>query len=413
MGHVASRVVVPLFGMLIAPRISAQVTQRVSVNPGGAQFNSDSLHPSISSDGHYAAFSSGAAVFVRDRQSGTTELVSVSSGGASGNGPSSYPSISPDGRYVAFESGATNLVPGDTNARLDVFVRDRQAGTTERVSLSNGGGQGNGDSYAASISGDGVRIAFLSSASNLVANDTNGFYDVFVRDRQAGTTACVSLTGVGVPGNGNSALPAISADGRFVAFPSVADDLVSGDFNQFVDVFVRDLQNHTTERVSVATGGAEAWDASFTPSISADGRYVAFNSYAENLVPWDANFNDDIFVRDRQAGTTELISITTSGAQSHGVCGLICSISADGRYVAYESSASDLVPADTNGVSDIFVRDRQRGTTERVSVDSGGGEGNGGSETPSVSAGGRFVAFASRASHLVPGDTNGFEDVSP
>ena len=410
MGKAGSRIVASFLGLLLAAPARGQVTQRVSLGPSGAQFASDSLYPAISNDGRYVAFSDGG-VYVRDRQSGTTELVSISSGGASGNGASSHPSISPDGRYVAFQSLATNLVPGDTNGSLDVFVRDRQAGTTERVSVSTAGVQGNGDSYAPSISADGQRIAFLANASNLVANDSNGHYDVFVRDRSSGTTACVSLTPGGVPGDADSALPAISADGRFVAFESVADDLVPGDVNQFIDVFVRDLQNGTTERVSVATGGAEAWDASYMPAISADGRYVSFSSWADNLVPGDVNFSDDIFVRDRLSGTTELVSIATSGAQEHGICDLSSSISADGRYVAFVSSASDLVPGDTNGVSDTFLRDRQRGTTERVSVASDGTQGNGNCDGSSVSADGRYVAFASRASQLVPGDTNAHEDV--
>jgi Tol biopolymer transport system component len=400
----------------------AQTTERVSVATGGTQGNNTSEYPSISADGRFVAFHSpasnlvvgdtnGAAdVFVRDRQSGTTERVSVATGGTEGNFDSYYPSISADGRFVAFHSFASNLVLGDTNGAADIFVRDRQSGTTERVSVATGGTQGNGHSYIPSISRDGRFVAFFSLASNLVAGDTNGFFDVFVRDRQSGTTERVSLATGGAEGNFDSYWPSISADGRFVAFQSAASNLVPGDTNSYIDIFVRDRQSGTTERVSLATGGAEGNSNSGNPSISADGRFVALGSTASNLVVGDTNGFDDIFVRDRQSGTTGRVSVATGGEQGNGYS-YNPSISADGRFVAFLSAATNLVAGDTNGAWDYFVRDRQSRTTERVSMDSGGAQGNLDSYTGSISTDGGFVAFWSDATNLVAGDTNGAADI--
>jgi Tol biopolymer transport system component len=278
-----------------------QVTSRESVGAGGAQGDSRSFGPSVSANGRYVVFFSQATnlvvgdtngcedVFVRDRSSGTIERVSVDSSGAQGDAMSVVPSISPDGRYVVFESLATNLVAGDTNSVRDVFLRDRLTGTTERVSVDSSGAQGNQVSSWGSISADGHYVAFVSSATNLVAGDTNATGDVFVRDRLAGTTVRVSVDSGGTQGNGFSGSARISADGHFVTFSSVATNLVAGDTNNYFDAFVRDLQAGTTERVSVATGGAQANSGGVYPVISADGRYVAFDSVSSNLVAGDTN----------------------------------------------------------------------------------------------------------------------------
>jgi Tol biopolymer transport system component len=414
----------------------------MSVGSGGEQGNAYSglRGASISADGRYVAFASNAStlvpgdmngtwhVFVRDRQSGTTERASVDSGGAVGDWDSGYDgvSISADGRYVVFTSDASNLVVGgDTNGFVngDVYVRDRQSGTTERVSVDSGGVQGNDDSGydALSISADGRYAGFVSSATNLVAGDTNAREDVFVRDRVSGTTVRVSVDSGGAQGDGYCSGHALSMspDGRYVAFASNAPNLVvGGDTNGWLigDAFVRDRQSGITELVSVDSGGAQGNDGSgyYGVSISADGRYAAFTSYATNLVAGDTNGALDVFVRDRQSGTTERVSVDSGGTQGNYDSGdYEVSISADGRYVAFESLASNLVPGDTNNDYDVFVRDRQSGTTERASLASGGAQGNNDSGWwgASVSAAGRYVAFASIATNLVPGDTNGFVDV--
>ena len=303
---------------------------------------------------------------------GITERVSVGPGGVQGNGTSDYPAISADGRFVAFQSDATNLVPGDTNFLADVFVRDRQTGTTQRVSLGPGGRQGNGSSVGPAISADGRVIAFVSNAPNLVPGDTNGMLDVFVRDRQTGTTRRVSLGQGGVQSNGSSFTPALSADGRFVAFQSAASNLVPGDTNGQPDVFVFDRKTGTTHRVNVGPGGVQAPDGGSEPALSANGRFVAFTSYSSNLVPGDTNFATDVFVRDRQTGTTRRVNLGPGGVEGDDSFGSARpAISADGRFVAFNSYATNLVPGDTNGLPDVFVRDRQTRTTRRVSLGPG------------------------------------------
>ena len=238
----------------------------------------------------------------------------------------------------------------------------------ERVNVANDGTQGN-DSYVygacPAISADGRYVAFISSASNLVDGDTNGFADVFVRDRKTGTIERVSLADDGTQANASSALPEISADGRYVAFRSTASNLVPGDTNGFTDVFVYDREIGTIERVSVAADGTQGDNHSHASSISADGRYVSFASSDSNLVSGDTNNRRDVFVRDRQAGTTERVSVANNGMQGNDDS-MSPSISADGRYVAFWSGASNLVPGDTNGGSDIFVYDRQTHSIERV-----------------------------------------------
>ena len=289
-----------------------------------------------------------------------TERVSVSTAGAEGDSGSGSVAISGDGRFVAFQSFAANLVAGDTNGVADVFVRDRQTGTTERVSVSSGGAQGNGFSFDPAISADGRWVAFASTATNLVAGDTNGFTDVFVHDRQTGTTERASLSIFGDQGDGNSFGPSISADGQCVAFTSGATNLLGfgqpagplgvgmgpgpGDTNGFCDVFVRDLQAATTERVSVSSTGEEGDDDSQDADISADGRFVAFDSEATNLVSNDVNGANDVFVHDRQTGVTELVSVNcVAGGGANGDSFSPC-LSADGQQVAYCSFATDLIP---------------------------------------------------------------------
>jgi Tol biopolymer transport system component len=244
-------------------------------------------------------------------------------------------------------------VPGDTNGASDVFLRDRLAGVTRRVSVG-AVGQANGDSAEPSISADGRFVAFSSQASNLVPGDTNGTSDIFVRDMLTGVTRRVSVGAAG-QANGGSLSPAISADGRFVAFNSYASNLVPGDTNGTTDIFVRDLLARVTRRVSVGPAGQGNSDSSGAPAISADGRYVAFFSHASNLVPGDTNGAYDIFVRDLLAGVTRRVSVGASGQGNRD--SLAPAITADGRSVAFVSASFNLVTHDTNRAWDVFVRD--------------------------------------------------------
>jgi Tol biopolymer transport system component len=374
----------------------------------------------ISADGRYVAFwwydnLTESDIFLSDGVNGVIERISVNSNEVPGNSYSYFPTFTSDLRYVAFSSWATNLVPGDTNGPYplghDIFVRDRLNGTTERVSIGSLGQQANDQSWDPAISADGRYVAFTSFAANLVAVDLNGVEDVFVRDRVSGSTELVSLDSSGAQGKDGSKCGWISADGRYVVLTSSASNLVAGDTNGSTDVFVRDRLSGTTERVSVDSSGAQANKGSDWGMISLNGRYVAFGSYASNLVPGDTNGKVDAFVRDRQTGTTERLSLDSGGMQADGDSNKPV-LTPDGRFAAFQSMASNLVAGDTNGKSDIFVRDRQLGTTQRVSVDSNGGQGNAesGFQGPSISLDGRYVAFDSRA-ELDPADTNDYDDI--
>jgi Tol biopolymer transport system component len=339
----------------------------------------------------------------------TTQVASVSSAGVPGNANSETPVISADGRFVLFVSVASNLDPGDPDQVHDAYLRDMQTGVTELISVSTGGTHAAGFSLATSISADGRLACFYSDAGNLVPGDTGPDFDIFVRDRLAGTTTIVSVDSAGVQGNGDSETGTLSPDGRYAAFRSRASNLVPGDTNGEWDVFVHDLQSGVTERVNLGPGGAQAHGDSYVTSLSFDGRYVLFSSLASDLVPGDTNNERDIFVRDRQLGLTRRVSVDSAGVQSNGDshAGFL---SADGRFATFVSVATNLVALDTNGVQDVFVHELSTGVTTRVSVSSTGVQSNGFSTGTGISADGRFVAVASTATPLVPGDA-GFYDV--
>ncbi len=299
-------------------------------------------------------------------------------------------------------------------------------GDTTRIDVDSNGVGANSSSEYSSVSADGRYVAFESFADNLVDGDTNGVEDIFLRDTQMNTTTRVSLASDGAQGNGESWSHALSADGRYVAFSSSSDNLVSGDTNMGFDVFVRDTMLNTTKRVSVSSSGEEGDGWSDKVSISTDGRYVAFSSWSVNLVSGYTNGLLHVFVRDTVLNTTTLASVSSSGAQGNLNSTFLFyptdkpSVSADGRYVAFTSYASNLVNEDTNGVTDIFVHDTETKTTKRVSVDSSGAQAESGtagvgfslgSYNPSISADGRYVAFESYAYNLVSGDTNENMDI--
>jgi Tol biopolymer transport system component len=384
-----------------------------------------SVRAQISADGRVVAFDSYATnltsgdsrgfinIFVHERQSGLTTTVSTTTGGAPGNDHSVAPALTRDGGLIVFHSDATNLVSGDTNQLTDVFVHDRAAGTTARVNVGPGGAQAvGGPSLLPAISADGRYVAFESSARNLVPGDTNGRRHILVHDRSTGTTTRASVGPGGVQADGDSFFASISADGRYVAFESDATNLVPGDTNNRADVFVHDRATGSTTRVSVATGGAQGAGDSGRPRISADGQYVIFDAEAPNLVPDDTNAFADVFVHDRATGVTTRVSVATGGGQAMGGDSVLPSISADGRIVAFQSEATNLVAEDTNDLRDIFVHDRVTGATSRVSVATGGIQAQGGGAArPQISADGQVVAFESAATNLVPEDTNEVTDV--
>jgi len=409
-------------GALASLAGSQEITTRVSVRSDGDQGNGTDWSAALSRDGRYVVFGShsddlvpgdtnGAAdVFVHDRVTGETVLVSVNDAGVQGNDTSWFPAISADGRYVAYKSQATNLVAGDTNGFVDIFVYDRQAGQVKRVSISSTGVEANDYSGGVNITPDGRFVAFTSRASNLVPNDANYTSDAFVHDCLTATTTCVSVSSSGAEGPLGGGGSSISADGRFYTFSAQSRHLVSGDTNGDLDVFVRDRQLGTTTRVSVTTSGSQVLGDSYDSSISDDGRYIAFRSISADFVPLDTNGEEDVFLHDRQTGETIRVSEGPLGIQAND-WSFSPMVSADGGHVAYLSHADNLVPGDTNGVPDVFAYGIRSGTTSRVSVDRSGVEANDGSSSPFISADGRLVAFSSHATNLVPGDTNGRRDI--
>jgi Tol biopolymer transport system component len=403
-----------------------------------------------------------ALVLVSTAPSATTARtarVSVSSSHEQGDRPSWTAGVSASGRFVAFTSQATNLVPGDTNKRQDAFVIDRKTGRTQRVSASSSGVQAkrgpdpNGGSAALGISADGRYVLFRSDAPNLVAGDTNGKMDAFVRDRATGKTRRIPPAGLGVyagalsangryavlqagenvyrydlrrrhllpltaGANGWSEEPSISADGRYVAFTSIASNFAHGDTNKLPDVFVRDARTGKTIRVSVTSAGRQGTGKKYSngsnaPAISSDGRYVAFHSDMTNLVPRDTNGVFDIFVHDRVTGKTQRVSVSSTGRQSNAESGGGESFSADGRYVAFSSLGTNLVANDRNDITDVFIRDLRKNRTRLVSL---GMHGQGDDASwiglgTAFTSDGRRLLFASWAANLVPGDTNDVADV--
>ena len=315
-----------------------------------------------------------------------TNYLASTTGSASGNGYSDNPSTSSDGRYTVFASDASNLVSGDTNGTRDIFLFDNQTNTTRRLNLSRQGEQTNGPSNRPVISADGRYLAFESTATNLILGDTNGFSDIFVVDVITGAIDMLSLDASGTRANNSNFRPSISSTGRYVSFESSATNLVSSGTSVGVShIYVRDrdvsgsgtfdtIGNISTVLVSQSSGGTAANGNSLQSVLSADGRYIAFASDATNLVSSDTNALRDIFLRDRTGGTTTRVSVATGGTQATGGDSRTPSLSSDGRYIAFASSATNLASGDTNGVSDIFVHDRTTTTTQRISVSTSGTE---------------------------------------
>lgn len=403
--------------------------QPVSVAFSGGSPNGNSSGAATSGDGRCTAFYSDATnlipftrtsftnVFVYDRDVGQTTQVSIGFNGQQPNGPSQAqrfrPSIDRDCTCVGFSSDASNLVPNDTNGKTDVFIRDLLSMTTELASFGIDG-PANGASSFTSVDGDCSRMAFHSVASNLVPDDTNGASDVFVYERGGGITR-VSVGPGGEQANGPSITPSMSADGRCVAFASGATNLLPGvpDTNGVLDIYV-ECDGEVYCRASVSSSGAEANAVSFLPALNADGTIVAFKSNATNLVSNDRNQVADVFVHNCLTGETVRASVGTQGQEGNDIA-IPPTISGDGRFVAFGSFASNLVSGvNTNMVSQVYVRDLLNMTTELISTGPNGRPANGGVPDipPSISLDGSFVAFQSVASNIVPGfDPHGYLDV--
>ncbi len=391
-------------------------TERVSVGTFDVESPSGGFLGGMSDNGQFVAFSANGMfsgeggngayqVFVRNRSAFATERISENND-VPGNASSGDADISGNGKIGAFVSTATNLVGGDTNGDDDVFTVDLDTKQIERVSVSSDESQAGAVSGGPSLSDDGRYVAFWSYAGNLADGVSNG--SVYVRDRLLGTTTHVCVSSNGVVANSSCMGPVMSGNGRYVAFFSGASNL--GGAGWGTSIYVHDLVTHVTEPVSVPFQDPMPDSYSVYPAISDDGRHVAFASYASNLVPNDTNGESDVFVYDRINETTQRVSVGSGGVQAQGGESYSASISGDGRYVGFYSCAQNLVPEDGNGVCDVFVRDMLLGQTERVSVGHEDQQGTDSSYESVISSDGRVVAFSSYAPNLILNDTNGFAD---
>jgi Tol biopolymer transport system component len=408
-----------------APSINATKSTygitRVSTDAAGTQGNSDSSGSVFSPDGSKIAFYSTAFnlvagdtngsydIFVKDLTNGTVTRVSVDGGGTQGNSDSYGPVFSPDASKIVFQSFASNLVAGDTNGKEDVFVKDLVSGAVTRVSVDAANTQGNDNSFSPVFSPDGSKIAFVSKATNLAAGGVSGAQDIFVKDLTTGAITRVTAAASGVD-NVGSATPVFSPDGSKIAFDSDTPNLVAGDTNLSRDIFVKDLTSGTFTRVSVSAAGTQGNDNSFTPVFSPDGSKIAFLSAASNLVTGDTNGAADIFVKDLTTGTVTRVSVSGTGTQANSNS-MAPVFSPDGSKIAFLSNASNLVTGDTNGAQDAFVKDLTTGAVTRVSVDAAGAQGNSTSYNPVFSPDGSRIVFFSDATNLVAGDTNNATDI--
>jgi Tol biopolymer transport system component len=367
------------------------------------------FQPSVSAEGRFVAFTSSASwlnhrwdIFLHDRLTCMTVRVSTGLAGVQPNGLSSFPDLSDDARFVAFQSDASNLVAGDSNEVTDVFVYDTRTGTTERVSVGVAGVQGNAGSYRPAVSADGRFVAFRSDASNLVPGDTNGASDVFVRDRLNGVTTRISVGTGGVEANAGPSSesgPAISGDGQIAAFVSGATNLDPGDTDRSDDVYLHDRSTSTTTLVSASIPGASKDGGSTEPAIDAGGNAVVFTSHSSALVEGDTNNAADVFVYIRPWGVTRRVSIGPGGVQADGYS-YASAISGNGRFITFASVANNLTQDAPGNYGGVFLFDRLTGVTTRIDVSTWGVPGDDSSWPGSVSFDGEVVVFQSYATNF-------------
>ncbi len=398
--------------------VQAQVTTLVSVTPAGVSSGADCKDARISGDGRFVVFDTLANgldpadvnnrpdIYIADTSTGAVSLVSVNSNGEIADAWSFRPAVSRDGRFVVFDSLATNLIPGALPIP-SVYVRDRTTNVTELASIGLGGAQGSG--YDAKLSADGRLVLYSSLDASLVASDTNGVQDVFLYDRGAGTTERVNLGLGGVEAlGGDSGRAVFTPDARFVVFDSLASNLTVGASNPGPDLFLRDRQSGVIEQINVSSSGVVGAVLQHEASLSADGRFVAFLSSASNLVVGDTNGFSDVFVRDRLQGTTTLVSTHHLGWVSRTNVHA-CSISADGGVVAFSTYLSGLVGSP--GPRMVWMRNMSTGFVTRASISDLGVHANGECLGASLSSDGARVAFWSAATNLTANDATNRYDV--
>lgn len=425
---------------LTVEEVFSPTFERLSVSASGAQGNLESQRPSVSDDGTRVTFESAASnlvpddmpddvvpdtnertdVFLADRTAGTITRLNLSATDAQPDVPSLRPAISGDGAFVAFQSFSDIFASDDDNNTSDIFLVEVATGDITLVSRNTAGDVGSGGSVDASVNRDGTRIAFASAAPNLVDNDTNGMADIFVRDRETGTTVRVSVHTDGTEADFSSSAPVISRDGRWVAFASLATNLVDNDTNGDTDptdgedVFLHDLDNGTTIRVSVATSGAQGDARSRRPAIGgSDNELIAFVSEATTLAPLeDFDGLDDVYVHDRTTSVTTLVSFDADNTLSATAASSNPSVSEDGLFIAFESDATNLTETtDDNAARDVFIRDMTAQTNFLISQNDDGVIGDNESFSPKLNADATVLVMESKAENFAASDTNMFSDI--
>ncbi|MBN1374198.1 PD40 domain-containing protein [Candidatus Dojkabacteria bacterium] len=396
------------------------VISRVSVHADGSENEHDADVPFISANGRYVAFEGYGLtdevsnyysnVFVRDLDEGTTVLVSREMSGAECSVGSHGASLSSDGRYVVFTSQCALFVPSDSNGQTDVFMKDLVTGTFTRLSTDSSGGEISTETYSAVISANAQYVVFMSPSSEYVPGDANGTYDIFRKDISTGAVLRMSISTEGVDSDDMSSNPAISADGQYIVFDSMATNLILNNlYPGKTDVYIRDVQSSTTSVIGYST--TEPDGDVMGNSLSSDGRYLAFWSDATNFVNDDINYCSDIFVKDMINETYTLVSTSSSGEQGDNDSSSPPKISGNGRYVVFSSEATNFVDIDTNNFADVFIKDLETSTIEMVSVSSSGTQSDSSSYGLDISDDGRYVIFRSDATTLVDNDTNGLTDL--
>jgi len=397
-------------------------TQRISIAADASPGDGDSYDPVVSADASIVVFNSYAAnlvdgdtngvsdVFMYEAASGKITRISMAPGGGQANADSVDAAVSADGSIIAFASYATNLVPGDTNAKSDIFVYDVAKGETTRISVPDAGGEADDNSDEPSISADGSIIAYTSLATNLVPSDTNEHFDAFMYDAIKDETTRISVADDGTETDHGGEQVAVSADGSTIVYRSYSTNLVAGDTNGLFDVFAYDVGSRTTTLVSVASDGTQADNTNENPSVSADGSTIVYSSFASSLVSGDTNKKSDIFAHDVVTGATVRVSVADDGTQANSDS-YDPIVSADGSTISYHSLASNLVAGDTSGKWDVLAYDVDSDTTTRVSVATDGASANGDSWDSALSADGFTIVYYSEATNLDVGDTNGASDI--
>jgi hypothetical protein len=391
-------------------------------NRGVLKANDESSDPALSADGKKVAFPTKATnldpsdtdsisdIYIKDLSTGDIMLASTSDSGVKGNGHSASPSLSSDGTKVAFGSTATNLDPADTDTISDIYVKDLITGDLTLATTSDAGVKGNGSNADISLSGNGSKVAFVSTATNLDPADTDLFGDIYVKELTTGDIALASTSDVGVKGNSESSGANISADGTAVAFATDSSNLDAGDTDSIADVFVKTLPTGNITLASTSDAGVKGNDYSFSPTLSSNGAKVGFESQASNLDPADSDRVNDIFVKDLTSGDIALAS-TSSGNTKGNADSFQTVVSGDGSYVGFYSMATNLDPLDADAGFDVYVKDLVAGILILASRSDAGVKGNGESLRVALASDGLTAAFESEADNLSPNDNDTSSDI--